>query len=156
VEQLYQNTFDNLTPTLRDKSNSTVFSTHLNYQPIPSLTFMPMFAVKASHDKTSDINDAATTYLTQLRGLYDLTRDWDVGATGSLFGADNGFGRRFGLGGEVGRRLVNNLRAAAGYNVFGFRDASLFQSDYTLRGPYIRLDYKFDEQLLEMFKSKTP
>jgi len=56
--------------------------------------------------------------------------------------------RRYGVGGELGRRVINNLRVAAGYNLFGFRDKDLRETDYTLQGAYLRLDFKFDESLL--------
>jgi hypothetical protein len=66
----------------------------------------------------------------------------------SLMSSNNQGGSRFGVGGELGRRLVDNLRIALGYNVFGFRDRDLRDTEYTLKGLYFRLDYKFDEDLV--------
>jgi hypothetical protein len=44
---------------------------------------------------------------------------------------------------------MRNVRVAAGYNVFGFRDRDLRESAYTLRGAYVRFDFKFDESLFD-------
>jgi hypothetical protein len=45
--------------------------------------------------------------------------------------------------------LATNLWASAGYNFFGYKDADLAGADYTAKGPFIRLRYKFDETLIE-------
>jgi hypothetical protein len=37
---------------------------------------------------------------------------------------------------------------SAGYNFFGYRDEDLAGTDYTTKGPYVRLRFKFDETLL--------
>ncbi len=42
---------------------------------------------------------------------------------------------------------MTNLWVSAGYNFFGYRDADLQGADYTAKGPYVRLRYKFDESL---------
>lgn len=153
VEQQYEK-LGTAAAGLFDERRATILSTHLNWQPIRALTFTPTLAIKASHDATPELDEDVTTYLTQLRTIYDLTRSWDVGATGSVLGAGSGLGRRFGLGGEVGRRVVDNLRAAIGYNVIGFRDGHALESNYTLRGPYFRFDYKFDEAILSMLRQQ--
>lgn len=47
---------------------------------------------------------------------------------------------------ELGRILVKNLRAAVGYNVFGFRDGGLVgDGSQTDHGLYLHLGFKFDE-----------
>jgi len=72
-------------------------------------------------------------------------------------GSDTGvaYGARFGilptpmLGVELGYLLATNFWVSAGYNVFGYRDADLAGADYTAKGPFVRLRYKFDETLFE-------
>ena len=51
------------------------------------------------------------------------------------------------MGIEVGYLLTTNLWASAGYNVTGFREEDLAAGEYTTRGAYLRLRYKFDEAL---------
>ena len=50
-----------------------------------------------------------------------------------------------GIGGELGWAIAKNLRVAAGYNVFGFRDDDLSGVDHTDRGPYFNFGLKIDE-----------
>jgi hypothetical protein len=83
-----------------------------------------------------------------LRAIQDLGPSWDLGLQGAMLTVASGGGRRFGLGAEIGRRIVDDLRLAVGYNVFGFRDRHIRDTEYTLRGVYLRLDLKFDERLL--------
>jgi opacity protein-like surface antigen len=77
--------------------------------------------------------------------MYDVTERWDAGVfTSMLTGAG---ARQYGVGLETGYAVIDNLWVSAGYNVLGFTDDDLVDSDYTRRGFYIRLRYKFDEKL---------
>jgi hypothetical protein len=53
------------------------------------------------------------------------------------------------LGVEVGYLVVKNLWLAAGYNVKGFAASDLGGDATTQRGAYLRLRYKFDEELFD-------
>lgn len=124
-----------------------VASAHLNYQPILPLTLSAQYAGKwLRHD--DGLETRTVTQLAQLRAIYDVDRNWDVGLQASSFWQGALASTRIGTGAELGRRLMRNLRVAAGYNVFGFRDQDLRETDYTLRGAYLRIDFKFDESLL--------
>jgi hypothetical protein len=128
-----------------------IASAQLNYQPILRLTLSAQYAAKWLRQDDAFLSRTATQ-LGQLRGLYDLDRNWDVGLQGSMMWGGSFDTRRYGVGGELGRRVINNLRVAAGYNLFGFRDNDLRETDYTLRGGYLRLDFKFDESILPGLK----
>jgi hypothetical protein len=83
--------------------------------------------------------------------MYDVTERWDVGVAASTLFADGS--ERYALGFETGYAIVDNLWLSIGYNLTGFTDDDLTDSDYTRRGPYIRLRFKFDEKL---FRGKDP
>jgi hypothetical protein len=125
-----------------------VASAHLNYQPILPLTLSAQYAGKWMR-QDDGLESRTTTQLGQLRAIYDVDRNWDVGLQASSFWQGGFASWRFGTGAELGRRVMRNLRLAAGYNVFGFRDRDLRETDYTLRGAYLRFDFKFDETLLD-------
>ena len=57
------------------------------------------------------------------------------------------------FGAEVGYLVTSNLWLSAGYNWAGFRDYDLAGSEYTSRGAYLRLRFKFDERL---FRGSDP
>jgi hypothetical protein len=48
--------------------------------------------------------------------------------------------------------VMENLWLSAGYNWFGYKDQDLTGGDYTNKGAFVRLRYKFDEDL---FRAKS-
>jgi hypothetical protein len=87
------------------------------------------------------------------RLIYDITENWDVGLMGSVLQGKASDGtassRQYATGLELGYNLATNLWLSAGYNATGFNDKDLSASDYTNRGAYIRLRFKFDEDLFK-------
>ena len=75
------------------------------------------------------------TQLGQLRGIYDLDHNWDVGLQG-----EHDVGRvvpqpALRRGRRTRRRVINNLRVAAGYNLFGFRERTCARPTTPCRAP---------------------
>ncbi|MFM6986957.1 MAG: hypothetical protein ACKOXQ_10085, partial [Hydrogenophaga sp.] len=103
--------------------------------------------------KTTSINDALApsrywAHLVHARYTRDLTKDWDMGIqAGYLFGKGGAAQKTLGL--ELGYQLVPSLWLSAGYNVLGLKDPDLTGQNYTSRGAYIRLRWKFDEAVLQ-------
>lgn len=83
------------------------------------------------------------------RLVYDLSKRWDVSLAAALQRGDQG-ARQTAVGAEVGYLLATNLWLSAGWNRTGFRaDADLSGYEYTQRGAYLRLRFKFDETLFQ-------
>jgi len=83
------------------------------------------------------------------RLVYDITEHWDFGLAAALQTGQNG-ARQHALGVEAGYLLKQNLWLSAGVNVSGFNaDRDLAANDYTQRGFYLRLRFKFDETLFK-------
>ncbi len=89
-----------------------------------------------------------SAYLLGGRAVYDVTERFDVGVLASMLFASEGRSRQGAFGVEVGAVVAANLRISLGYNVTGFRDRDLTGSEYTAQGVFLRLRYKFDEDLL--------
>ena len=87
--------------------------------------------------------------LLSARVTYDLTKKWDVGAIVSALLSDGFHTRQTGFGVEAGYNLAANLWLSAGLNIFGYREDVLTGNDYSNRGVYLRIRFKFDESLLE-------
>ena len=51
--------------------------------------------------------------------------------------------------------VMENLWASAGYNFFGYRDDDLTSGEYTNKGAFVRLRYKFDEDLFVSNKGRS-
>jgi uncharacterized repeat protein (TIGR01451 family) len=146
----YRNEDDSTQPGLRLKRALTLGSLHFNYQPDSSMLISGRFATKAVHEDSTGLTSSSKVSLLSGRMTVDFARDWDFGIHASMLGSRNFSDRQFGLGVEVGYQLASNTWLSAGYNIFGFREKDL-TSDPTDRGAYIRLRYKFDE---DVFKSK--
>ncbi|MGE0552700.1 MAG: hypothetical protein AB7R55_04665, partial [Gemmatimonadales bacterium] len=125
---------------------ATVLSAHLNWQATDHLVLSGRWASKWASDSSAGLESATTAHLAMVRGIQDIGRSWDLGVQASTLSVVDA-GRRFGLGVELGRRIIDDLRLAVGYNLFGLRDRDIPDTEYTLRGAYVRFDIKFDERL---------
>lgn len=123
-----------------------IVSAHTNYHPNRPLTLSGHVAAKWVNERFSGVNDNFDAYLVGGRVMYDVTERWDAGVVGNtLFG---GGSQQYGVGVETGYALIDNLWLSLGYNVTGFSDDDLVDSDYTRQGVYLRIRFKFDEKLL--------
>jgi hypothetical protein len=97
-------------------------------------------------------NGVASSFRAQLlagRLVYDVTENWDVGVLVAVQVGNNA-ARQTAYGAEVGYLLKQNLWLSAGFNAAGFAgDADLTGFEYTRRGVYLRLRFKFDENLFK-------
>ena len=85
-------------------------------------------------------------HLVQGRYTRDLSRDWDVGVqAGLLYGKGGALQKTAGV--ELGYQVAKDLWVSAGYNVVGLKDRDLTAGEYTSEGVYIRLRFKFDENV---------
>ena len=107
--------------------------------------------VAAKTDQETGLSaDGTTSYnawLVSGRVLFDVTENWDAGTMWSFLHGDAGNSRQYAYGVEAGYLVRQNLWLSAGVNFSGFADRDLTGSDYTNRGVYLRLRFKFDEAL---------
>src|SRR5204862_821953 len=96
-------------------------------------------------------NGLSTRYRAQVvgaRATWEFAPKWDAAiVTSTLFG-NTSASRQYGVGLELGYLVATNLWVSAGYNFFGYKDADLAGADYTAKGPFVRLRYKFDESVM--------
>ena len=147
---------DDTLPGIELKAATTLVSLHADWQPRRPFLLTARYAAKWTTDQS---NGLTTKYRAQLlggRATWEFAPRWDVGlAVSALFG-DSADSRHYGVGVELGYLVTTNLWVSAGYNFFGYRDADLSGADYTAKGPYLRLRYKFDETLLENAAGRLP
>ncbi|KAB8058793.1 hypothetical protein GCN74_15215 [Janthinobacterium sp. FT14W] len=145
--------------TVRDQSQidgdnyrAHIVSTHLDYHPSRPWWFTGRVAAKHNNDKNLPAGqEKYTAWLFSGRSVYDISKNWDIGVLAAVMGSPQGGSRQWANGVEVGYLLAQNLWLSAGHNWSGFSDRDLTGADYTARGPYLRLRFKFDENL---FKGK--
>lgn len=136
------------------KTDAYIFSTHWNYHPTRRWTFSNQYAAKWYSDNSNTISSDATTYLVGGRVLHDITERWEASLQGGWLSGDLG-GNRFVVGAETGYLVTTNLWLSLGYNWLSYSDADLVGTDFTVDGAYLRLRFKFDEDLFGANKPTT-
>ena len=125
-----------------------IFSAHLNVQPSADWVINGRYGIKHATDLASGITTTGNTQLVGARSVWDLDPKWDVGVQCYTELAPSSLGgRQLAVGVEAGYSVMKNVWVSLGYNVTGFRDADLAGEDYTQRSVYLRLRFKFDENL---------
>ena len=136
----------------RDES-AWIVSSHLNVQPNRAWIMSGRFAAKWAKDRSSGISSSSFTQLAGARSTWDVTERWDVGLQAyRLWG--NGAAENA-VGVEVGYLAFKNMWLAVGYNVKGFSAPDLAGEAYTRRGVYVRMRFKFDENVFSAFKHQA-
>ncbi|MGZ5642122.1 MAG: SdrD B-like domain-containing protein [Usitatibacter sp.] len=145
VESRVEN--DDTQENMQLKSSTQIVSIHADWQPRRPFLLTGRYAAKWSQDKS---NGLSTRYRAQVvggRATWEFAPKWDIGFVSSVLVGDSSASRQYGVGLELGYLMATNLWVSAGYNFFGYRDADLAGADYTSKGPYVRLRYKFDESV---------
>ncbi|MBT8395660.1 MAG: hypothetical protein KJN92_01785, partial [Gemmatimonadetes bacterium] len=122
-----------------------IFSTHVNLRPLEGLTARAQWAAKFATDRVEGQKIEQSAQLLSGRATVDLSTRLDLGIVGrTLIGEGRG---RYGLGVDLGVNIGGDLRLGLGYNWFGFTDDDLSLDEYTDKGFFIDLGWRFDESL---------
>lgn len=132
------------------KSSAWIISTHADYHPSRPWWMTGRVAGKWQTDRFENgVRDNFTAQLLSGRVVYDVTERWDVGVMAAAELGQRG-ARQTAFGVEAGYLLRQNLWLSAGLNFTGFAgDADLAGYEYTRSGTYLRLRFKFDENLFK-------
>ncbi len=134
------------------RTSAHIVSAHADWHPSRPWWLTGRVAAKWQKDSffyadTGRVNDDFNAVLLSGRIVYDITEKWDIGVLASTFRGQYG-ANQYAFGVEVGRLLRQNLWLSVGYNATGFRgDEDLTGYEYTQQGAFIRLRFKFDEDL---------
>ncbi|MDT4830399.1 hypothetical protein FQZ97_638620 [compost metagenome] len=132
---------------LPGRTSADIVSAHLNYNPRPGTMINGRYAAKWSRADDGLLRSTYWAHLLQARYTQDLNDSWDLGVqAGLLRGKGGGLQKTLGI--EVGYQVMKDLWVSAGYNFVGLKDRDLAANDYTSKGAYIRLRFKFDETAL--------
>lgn len=137
---------DSTNPLLALSSRALTLSAHLNYQATKPLILSGRVGARWASDQSNGLSSSSRMQSAGVRATYDINSKWDTSLHASvLHGA--GDATQTGLGAELGYQLANNLWLSGGFNFFGYRANDLVGADHTSRGAYLRLRFKFDENL---------
>lgn len=145
----YKTVIDKMTANA-DNYRTHVVSVHGDYHPSRPWWFNGRAAFKNTSDKYGPGGKGGyTAMLVGGRATYDISENWDIGLMTSFMYSPQGRAKQWAQGAEVGYLLQQNLWLSAGVNWMGFSDQELTGSDYTNKGVYLRLRYKFDGSLFQ-------
>ena len=128
----------------RDES-SWLASTHVNFQPSHHWLMSGRYAARWATDRANTLDSRSFTQLMGGRSAWDVTDRIDVGLQAYRMWGNGAAETAMGV--EAGYLVWKNLWLSLGYNAKGFRAAELSGDAYTQRGVYLRLRFKFDENL---------
>ena len=129
-------------------SRAHIVSTHADYHPTRVWWLTGRFAAKWQQDRfEGGVSDNFQSQLVSGRATYDITENWDLGAMAAAQMGQYG-ATQHAIGLELGYLLKQNLWLSVGYNHTGFSaDRDLAGYEYTRTGAYLRLRFKFDQNL---------
>ncbi len=153
----YRTEDDNTQPGIVLKRALTVGSMHFSYEPEHGLLINGRAASKWVSENSFGLSSRSSTQLFAARVTMDVTPDWDIGVQMSMLSSRGLRDRQFGVGVEAGYQLAQNTWVSVGYNLFGFKDLDLAGGEPFDKGAFIRLRYKFDENVFKSPKDRpTP
>jgi large repetitive protein len=153
VKYEFRNEADNQAGNTNRKAG--IISASVNCQPNKAILINASYAGKTVDDTSTGIPCTLTAQLISGRVVYELTPRWDVGVSASKFFSGAGQAETYGTGIEVGYLLYRDLWLSLGCNFSGFSDPELTGEDYTAQGPFLRLRFKFGEDLFGADDRKT-
>jgi uncharacterized repeat protein (TIGR01451 family) len=123
-----------------------------NYMPARDLQIALQYGAKYVRDTIDSTDYKGYTDLIGAEVRRDLTKKWDMGASGSVMRSLNSGVRSYGLGASVGYKVVDNMWLSVGYNVRGMNDRDFAAGSYRAQGPYITLRMKVDQDTFGLNK----
>jgi hypothetical protein len=143
--ELRNETDNSLTAPIQQRIG--IFSTTANYQLTAPLTLSGRYAARWNVAGGNGLASSSLVQMAAGRATYEFNRHWDVGAVASALYGNSLGSAQYGLGAETGYLVMRNTWLSVGYNLMGFRDPVLTGEDITRRGFFIRLRFKFDENI---------
>jgi len=116
-----------------------------NFRPNKRSQLSLQYGAKYTLETIDGTNYSGYTDLMGLEGIYDLTKDWDLGMRGSMLHSWSAGQVSASAGLSVGYSLFKNTWLSLGYNFVGFSDKDFSAANYTAQGPYFRFRFKFDQ-----------
>ncbi|QHI97276.1 hypothetical protein GT347_04345 [Xylophilus rhododendri] len=144
----YEHNIDHNTgPDSPDNYRNDVLALAANYRPARDWTLSASGAFKHQVDRFDGPGSSFNGKLVSARVIHDLNERWDLGLIGSH--SWGGPTQENGVGVEVGLRVMTNLWLSAGYVAGSYADSELYSTNSHWRALYLRLRFKFDENLFK-------
>ncbi len=135
------------------RSRKLVNNLNANYTPNTTTQWSFQYGSKYVFDRIDGASYTGYTDLLALEVRRDLSSSWDIGVHGGALHSWNSGVVDYSAGASIGYRLMENTWVAAGYNVLGFSDRDFAGAEYRVRGFFLSVRIKFDQDTLGLNKS---
>lgn len=150
VEYRIDKTTDSASRLQDQDLQAVIASVHANARLHRTLTISGQLAAKSVEERVAlgGMTPAGAWHGTLASGrvIWDFADRFDLSLYASA--QRNANVQLYGVGAELGYRLVDNLWLAAGYNHGQYSDVELFSANATWNGVTMRMRWKFDERTL--------
>ncbi|WPB56145.1 hypothetical protein [Xylophilus sp. GOD-11R] len=144
----YEHNVDrNTGPLAPTNYRNDVVALSANFRPSRPLTASVSTAFKRQVDRFDGPASVFEGKLVSGRLMYDINDRWDIGVLAS--DSWGGPTRDRGVGLEVGYRAMNNLWLSTGYVAGSFADSELYSTNSRWSKAYVRMRFKFDENVFK-------
>ncbi len=150
LNQLDYESDTSVTSGIKSRTSKFINNLHYNRKISEKLELSLHHGAKLAQTD-SDQGHWSVTDTLQLGARYDLNESWDFGAQAGYLHHWDTHTRSDFAGLSVGFAASKNTRLEIGYNMHGFNDDDFANENYTHSGPYININYLFDQSLLKVF-----
>ncbi|OQX83167.1 MAG: hypothetical protein B6D63_06650, partial [Candidatus Latescibacteria bacterium 4484_7] len=152
VFSLLKGAYEHNSPAHPDAVDKDVLlSIEVNYAFSPDWQVQGKVAGKWAKKTFKEFTNGSSTYLYEGELIRAIGSKWDVRLKGRFVHQIETRSLRFGSGIEIGRVAAEGLWLGVGYDCSGQRDSLTPENEFTSRGLYVRMRYKFTEKILGLF-----
>jgi hypothetical protein len=130
-----------------DDARASIVSVHAFLEPVRRVELGVKYAFKYGVDRTVGSEFVSHTYFYLFDLHYNLTDRFDVGGEYRLLRQTEANDWLIGYHIEAGAVTMKNVRVAVGYNFKGYKEPDLVDYSLWSKGPFLRMNVKFDEGL---------
>ncbi|MFI5252533.1 MAG: hypothetical protein ACHQQQ_08915 [Bacteroidota bacterium] len=127
-----------------------IISVHAYFEPIRRWESGIKYAFKFDRETNPAMISVAHSHFYLFHSKVDLTNWLDIGGEYRLLRQTEARDFLYGYSAELGLSLIKNVRLAGGYNFKGYKEIDLVDQSLWSKGPFMRVDIKFSEELLGM------
>ncbi len=116
-----------------------------NYLPSRHNQFAFSYGIKYVLDSIDDDDYDGITHYIGTEYRHDISRHWDLGVHISTLRSANAGNALYSYGVSAGWDFAKNVWLSVGYNFDGFSDDDFSLAEYTAKGPFVKMRFKFDQ-----------
>ncbi|MDE3057766.1 MAG: hypothetical protein KGJ59_07405 [Bacteroidota bacterium] len=131
-----------------DDYTASIASVHAYVEPVQRLEIGLKYAFKIADEASVDFSATTHTNFYLVRAQYALIDKFDIAAEYRALTQREVNDMLNGYSAEVGYIALKNTRVAVGYNFKGYKERDLVDYSLWTRGPFVHVEFKFDEGLL--------